>query len=509
MASSSKKIAQGVVWASSAQWGNQLLGFGIYAGLARLLNPQVFGLIAIAGIYIALMQVFVQQGFGMAIIQRRELEHEHLDSAFWIAMATAFLFCLLSLLLGGQIARMFHEPKIAPVIGWLSFSFLFYALSSVPTALLTRELDFRALAARSLIATTGGGAMGLAMAYFGWGVWSLVGQQLVNATLGCVCLWWAVPWRPSFRVSRRHLRDLYGFSFSITANDVMWFFCQKSDQTFVGYGFGPAGLGPYSLASRLVTLIHDSIIGPVQSVALPAFSKLQSEPSRFEQAVHKFCELSAFISLPVFAGLIVVAPELVPVLFGARWSPAVPILQVLGAYGALRVFLGFYHPLMLAKGRPGLYLVTNIILAGMTFVGCVFAVRWSPQVIGASLVTTMLAFSTLTLLIIKKNMEIKIGPLLKSFEFPFLSSFFMLAVVALLRVPVRKTFGPAPALALCVVGGVAIYVLAALCLRPDLVKLVREMLAHSLFPSQSLDSNGQKGAAIEVRREGLFRKEGK
>lgn len=478
--SSKKKIAQGVAWASSAQWGNQLLGFGIFSGLARLLSPQVFGLVAIAGVYIALMQVFVQQGFGMAIIQRRELEHEHMDSAFWIAMATAFLFFLLSLLLAGQIAQLFHEPKVAPVIGWLSLSFLFYALSSVPMALLTRELEFRALAVRSLIATAAGGVVGLAMAYRGWGVWSLVGQQLVNSTLSCVCLWWAVPWRPSFHVSKRHLRDLYGFSLSITGNDILWFFAQKSDQTLVGYGFGPIGLGPYSLASRLVTLVNDGIIGPVQSVAVPAFSRLQSEPSRLEEALHKFCELSAFVALPMFAGMIAVAPELVPVLFGAKWILAVPILQILAVYGALRVVFGFLHPLMIAKGRPGLYLLLFVIQSVLTLAGCLVAVRWSPAAIALSLVVTLTVFDVLTLIILMKILEVRIPALLKTFAFPALSSLFMLVVVGVMRSFVAKTFAPVMTLILCVPVGVIVYVSTALLMRPDLAKIIWEMVGHSV-----------------------------
>ncbi len=481
---SKKKVAQGVAWASSAQWGGQLLSFGIYTGLARLLNPNVFGLVAIAGVYIAFMQVFVQQGFGTAIIQRRELEREHVDSAFWIATATASFFGLLSILLEGVIARLFHEPKVAPVIGWLSLSFLIYALSSVPMALLTREMDFRPLAIRSLTATMAGGVVGLAMAYFGWGVWSLVGQQLVNSILGCVCLWWAVPWRPSFRISRRHLRELYGFSLNITGNDILWFFSQKSDQTLVGYGFGSLDLGPYSLASRLVTLLHDAIIGPVQSVALPAFSKLQSEPSRLERALHKFCELSAFLSLPMFAGIIVVAPELVPLLFGAKWTAAVPILQVLAIYGALRVVFGFVHPLMLAKGRPGLYFLMFAIQSFLTFAGCVVAVRWSPDAIALSMVVTMAIFGLFTFVVPMRILEINVPALLKTFAFPGLSSLFMLAVVALTRSYMGRIFAPVTIMVICVVVGVIAYVSTALLIRPDLLRAIWEMVVHSLLPSK-------------------------
>lgn len=478
--SNKAKVARGVAWASSAKWIGQLLSLGIYTGLARLLSPQAFGLVAIAGVYIAFMQVFVQQGFGTAVIQRRELEREHLDSAFWIATSTALFLCFLSLLLAGQIARLFHEPRVAPVIGWLSFSFLFFALGSVPMALLTRELNFRALALRTLIATTVGGAVGLTMAFLGWGVWSLVGQQLVTAVLECICLWPAIPWRPGFRISKRHLRDLYGFSLSITGNEILWFFSQKSDQTMVGYSFGSLGLGPYSLASRIVTLLHEAVIGPLQSVALPAFSKLQSEPVRLERALHKFCRMSAFLILPMFAGIIVVAPEFVPLVFGAKWTAAVPILQVLSVYGALRVVVGFVHPLMIAKGRPGLYLLMFIIQTILTFAGCLVAARWSPEAIALSLVVTLAVFGVFIFLVPLRILAIRIAPLLKTFAFPTLSSLFMLVVVAMARSSMIRIFAPVTTMILCILVGVVAYVSSALLIRRDLAREIWEMAGHAL-----------------------------
>ena len=489
-----------MAWQGAARWGSQLLSFGIYTGLARLLSPKIFGLVAIAWVYVAFVQVFVRQGFGDAIIQRRELEPEHLDSAFWIAMATASFLCLLSYLLAGPIAHLFREPAVAPVIGWLSLFFPLGALGAIPTAILTRELDFRPLALSSLVATGLGGAVGLTMAFYGWGVWSLVGQQLVNATLMCVYLWLAVPWRPGWRISKRHLRDLYGFSLSITANDILWFFAQKSDQTLVGYGFGSAGLGPYSLASRVSTLLHDGIVGPFQSVAFPAFSKLQSEPLKLERALHKFCEFSSFVSLPVFAGTIVVAPQLVPCLFGDKWSAAVPILQVLAVYGALRVLLGFSHPLLLAKSRPGFYLVVQVVLSCLTFAGCLVAVRWTPVAIALSLSVSMLLFTVIFLPIAGRVLEIRIWPLLKTFMFPGLSSLFMLGVLSVLRGFLGRTFAPAATVLVSVAAGVAVYVAAALLVRPDLVKTIWEMLANSLLRSKSShheyapSARGQYGA---------------
>jgi PST family polysaccharide transporter len=467
-----------------------------------LLSPQAFGQVAIAGVYLAFIQVLVSQGFGMAIIQRRELDEEHLDSAFWIAVATAGFFCVLSLLLARTIAHFFHEPRVAPVIEWLSLSLLFYSLSSVPMAVLTRELNFRALAVRSLAATVAGGVVGLTMAFHGWGVWSLVGQQLVNAFLGCICLWWAVPWRPRLQISRRHVRDLYAFSLSLTGNDILWFFSQRSDQTLVGHGFGPVGLGPYTLASRISNLLVDGVNVPLQSVAFPAFSKLQSGSAKFERALCRFCEMSSFVALPAFAGIIVVAPELVPWLFGAKWASAVPILQILAVYGALRVALAFVHPTMLAKGRTGLYLALFIIHASLTFLGCFAAVRWSPAAIALSLIVTSGLFAVFAVILISVNV-VGIGPskLVGSFVFPAFSCLFMVAVVTVVRLLVIRHFGPIVTIVSCVVTGVAVYTITAFYVRNDLLKEIWDMLAHLWSPlwgrrPEDVPSQSRKHTAV-------------
>lgn len=481
---SKQKALRGVAWTGTANWGCQLLSFFVYTGLARLLNPHAFGIVALAGVYIAFIQIFVTQGFGAAIIQRGELEEEHIDSAFWIAMATAGAFCLISILIAGEVAYFFKEPEIAPVIQWLSISIVLFALSSIPTAILTREMNFRALAIRSLATTGFGGAIGLAMAFRGWGAWSLVGQQLVGAALGAICLWFAVPWRPRLRISKQHLRDLYGFSLSLTGNDILWFFSQKSDQTVVGYGFGSIGLGPYSLASKVTSLVYDAVVSPFQTVAFPAFSKLQSEPQRIESALHKFCEMSSFLCLPVFAGLAVVAPEVVPLLFGSRWSAAIPILQLLCCYGAARVILAFMHPFMLAKGRAGLYLLMNVILSVLTLAGCLIALRMGPDSIALSMTLSMLSFFAVFLVIARESLDIRPILLLKSFAFPVLCSSLMLIAVELLRNVLSKALPRMATLVLCVLAGAVVYVVIALLLRRDLVATIWEMAGHSFIPSK-------------------------
>jgi PST family polysaccharide transporter len=475
-----EKLLRGVAWTSIANLGGQLISFVVYIGLARMLSPRAFGLVAIAGIYIAFIQVFVTQGFSSAIIQRKDLAEQHLNSAFWIAIATASFFCGLSLLLADTIAHSFREPTVAPIIKWLSLSFMLYALSAVPTALLNRELRFGTLAIRSLLAIGAGGATGLVLALMGAGVWSLVGQQLVGATLGCLCLWWAVPWRPRLQVSIPHLRDLYRFSISLTGNELLWFFSQKSDQTVVGYSWGSLALGPYSIASRVVNLLHDATVGPSQSVVFPALSRLQSDSAKLASALYRFCEISSFVLLPLFIGLAAVAPELVPVLFGAKWIVAVPLVQILGFYGATRVLLSFMHPLMLAKGRVGSYLVMNIVLSSLTFVCCVSVVRFGPKAVALAMVFSMLVFAGIFLGTTVASMEISAWRLLKAFAHPVLLSLIMFIIIVVVRSLLIRELAPTSVLVISVASGAAGYIAAALVVKRDLIRTTYEMVTSSL-----------------------------
>src|SRR5437762_8688077 len=254
-ASLKSRVVRGVFWTSMDSWGRQVLAFVLYAALARLVGPESFGLVALGVVYVAFVEIFVTQGFGTALVQRKTLEDGHLNSAFWISLIMAAALTLATVLLAERVAIIFAEPRLAELLRWLSVSLVLMGLSAVPQAALTREMAFRALAVRSLLATLTGGVVGLAMAWQGFGVWSLVEQQLSGAAAGVIVLWWATTWRPSFPPSMPHVRDLYGFALSIAGNNLLWFGTQRADQTLIGYGFGAAALGPYALASRCIQLM--------------------------------------------------------------------------------------------------------------------------------------------------------------------------------------------------------------------------------------------------------------
>jgi PST family polysaccharide transporter len=474
-----KQIARGVAWQALAIWGSQFVSFASYAVLARLLSPRAFGLVAMAWVYVSLIQIFVRQGLGDAIVQRKDLQRDHLSSTFWIVCLISSGFCFLSIVLSVPVARFFKEPQIASVIAWLSLFFPLNALSAVPTALLIRHLNFRAIAMSSLVGVSGGSAIGFVMALTGWGVWSLVAQQLSGAFLSCAILWLLVPWRPAFRFSDRHMRDLTGFSVGIAANDLLWFVSQRSDQTVVGHSFGSLSLGPYSLASRIVTVIYDGLSGLLQSVAFPVFSKIQDEPHKLERAVHRYCELSSFVALPIFGGIAVIAPELIPILFGTRWLAAIPLLQVLAAYGGIRVILGFVHPTMLSTGHTKLNFFMSLVLALLTLAGCLVGARLSPQAVAESMAVTLATFGIFQLIFISRRvLRGSALQLTKQFAFPTFATLLMMAVVSEFRHLLRRIVNAPILLSSCVLVGFVTYVTAALWIRADLVRSLWVMITH-------------------------------
>ena len=143
-----EKAAQGVLWSVIQKWGREAISFLFLVALTRLLGPEAFGLVALAAIFIEFLDIFLDQGLSAAVVQRADLEREHLDTAFWVSVFTGILLTVGSVAASDLLAAFFKEPRLAPVLKWLSVSFILHGLSSTQMAILQRELAFKSLAAR-------------------------------------------------------------------------------------------------------------------------------------------------------------------------------------------------------------------------------------------------------------------------------------------------------------------------------------------------------------------------
>src|SRR5437868_2791824 len=320
--------------------------------------------------------MFADQGIADALIQRTTLEKEHIDAAYWFNAGCAVLLCAGTIVLAGPISRLLGDPRAIPVLRWLSLALIFNAASSVHSTLFIKNMDFRRPTMRTLIANIAAGATGVAMAIGGYGVWALVGQQLSGSVAGAVFLWTASPYRPSFRLSFRHLRELLGISSSVFATSILWFFSSRLDQMVIGRFAWVQTLGLYVVAGKIPEFAKMITHTPLAEVSLPALSQLQNDYRRLRAAIYKGMELNAVFSFAVFIGLAVVASDLVPFLFGDKWAGASDLCALLSLYALVVILTVFFHPALLASGGAGKYVLVNVWHALGVVVACVVGIQF-------------------------------------------------------------------------------------------------------------------------------------
>lgn len=320
--------------------------------LAGLLGPSSFGVLAMALVFVGLIEMMLQQGLLPAIVQRKELRPEHADTAFWCVLGAGSLLTAACLLLAPLWAAVNNLPQLTAVIWALSPLIPIQALVVVQEALLRRELRFRALALRGTAATLCGGIAGVAAALQGWGVWSLVLQQLVTASAGVFVLWAASGWRPSRRFDRTAAGELYAYSLRSSGATIGLFLGNRADVLVAGAFFGPLVVGIYRLAHRLTSLALEVGSRAMQGVALPALSELQGDSETFCRRWAQMQRATTVITLPLLALLGCAAPELVALL-GPEWSGAVAAIQILAVVQAFTALSLLSGPVLQAIGKPG------------------------------------------------------------------------------------------------------------------------------------------------------------
>jgi PST family polysaccharide transporter len=429
-----EQAIKGTMWTTIQQWSNRFVSLITFSILARLLEPDSFGLIALAGTFLAFITLFVDQGFSTAIIQRKDLEPEHLDTAFWTNVAIGWVMATITFGIAGFGADFFKEPSLTPVVRWLSLSFIISSFNSVQSAILTKRLEFKLLAMRSLISTFISAVVGITMAFMGYGVWSLVAQQLSGSFVGGIVLWQASDWRPQWKFSRKHFHDLFAFGINLVGINILNFFVTRGDNLLIGYFLGSTALGYYDLAYRLLLVVTSLFVGVISSIAMPIFSSIQDDLPRLRKVLYEFVELTNTIAFPVFLGMSVLAPELIVVVFGEQWKPSIPVMQILSLAGLL--YGGFYFnaPLMMAMGKPNwkfyLDIYRTIIYVSAFLVGVKFGI------IGVSIAFVASAYlgsSWVTIIIIQKLIKINILTYLSSFFHPLVNSIIMIVLIILVR----------------------------------------------------------------------------
>ena len=268
-------------------------------------------------------------------------------------LAMAILLAGLVALSAAPTAALFGASDLAGLMPWLALQLPLGALAIVPDALLRREMRFKPLVVRNLAALAVAGCIAVAMAIAGLGVWSLVAFQLVQPATAAAVLWTATGWRPSARVSLAAVRDLLPYALNSLADRAVRVGDVVLLRSVTALALGPVALGFYSFARKISELVVQLVGRPVGRVMLPSVSRLADDPKRRQELVGRAAELTGLVVFPIAGGIAVTAPDLVPVVFGAAWTPAVPLLQALMVVAAVAPFSQLTASVLFASGQAG------------------------------------------------------------------------------------------------------------------------------------------------------------
>ncbi len=414
-------VAKATFWAALETGGAQISTFLFFVVFARILTPNEFGVYALALAIVGTVNMVLFQGFGDALIQVKTLDENYTSTVFWTNMILALgMFVVLQIVaFFGPV--LFNEPMIRPVIAWLALLCLPRALISVHSALFRRKLDLRVFAIRTLLGYLIGGSVGLVLAVNGWGVWSLVISQLVQAVVIVIVMWRSSDWRPKLLFSRPAFMELLHFSKHFMAASVIRSCIDDFGSVLIGLNLDVTAVGYYALALRVIRAVIIVTMTPLQLVMMPVLSKISNNRAQFGAAYTDMIAMASTVWVPAVAGLGVLAPDLVPMVFGAHWESAISILRAMCFAAVTMPLWAFSGQALSAIGRPdafarlaywqlGLYC---LVFPAASHFG-VFAVGWAWSALSAimvpvSLVVTRQSFGLDVAVLLRKTARIALA----------------------------------------------------------------------------------------------------
>lgn len=362
MSSSLKnKAVKGVAWSFVDNIANSGITFLVGLVLARLLSPAEYGIMAMIAIFIAVSNSIIDSGFSNALIRKIEIKQIDYNTVFFFNLFVSFILYILLYAISPAISNFFKEPvlvEVTRVIGWV---LIINALAIIPRTIFIRNVEFKVQTKVSLISSIFSGIVGIGMAFYGMGVWSLVGQQLSRQLLNTLFLWIFCHWRPAWEFSRKSFKEMFGFGSKLLLSGLLNTIYKDIYYIIIGRFYASSILGQYTRAEQFNTIFSSNLTTVVQRVSYPVLSSIQEESERLREAYRKVIKTTMLISFACMLGLAAVAKPLILILIGAKWLPAVYFLQIICFAGMLYPLHAINLNILQVKGRSDLFLKLEII----------------------------------------------------------------------------------------------------------------------------------------------------
>ena len=383
---SASKTTKAFIWSFLEQGGSKAVALVIQIVLARLLSPDAFGVLAIILVVTNIADSIAQSGFGSGLIQKSDADELSYDTAFWMSASLAVVLYCLIFALAPVFAEFYAMEELASCLRVLSVVILFNSFNSIQRSYLQRTMNFKGLFRVSLIAIVASGAVGIAAALAGFGVWALIAQALSQSIFTCISMRLVVPWMPRPRFRKQDASSLFQFGWKISLSSVIGTIYSGISELIIGKTCSADELGLYSQGRKYPGAAINVMTNAIGNVLFPMFSAVKSDGAILKSRVEEALLLGSFIMVPVSAFTTVAAEPIVALLLGEAWLPCAPIFSLTCAANAVAIFHLVNLRVYMAKGNSGLYMrlqmektLIGFVCVGGTaaLTGNIYATAWA------------------------------------------------------------------------------------------------------------------------------------
>lgn len=374
MESVKNKVVGNLIWRLGERYAAQIVQFVVSIVLARLLLPEIYGIVALALVFITILQVFVDSGLGTALVQKKDADDLDFSTVFWFNVIFCGVLYSAVYFLAPLIAEFYNHDELTKVIRVLSIVLIFSSLKNVQQAYVYKKMQFKKFFWATLGGTVISAVVGIVMAKNGYGVWAIVAQNLTNTALDTLILWLSVKWRPKFKFSFKRLKTLFSFGWKLLVSALIDVTYNNLRQLIIGKKYSQADLAYYNKGDQFPIFIITGINSSIDSVMLPTLSKNQDCVDVIKNMTRRSIKTSSYIMAPLMIGLAVTAPGVVRLLLGENWLPCVSIMQILCiSYMFYPIHTANLNAIK-AMGRSDLFLILEIIkkIVGLTLLFVTF-----------------------------------------------------------------------------------------------------------------------------------------
>ncbi|NQX90099.1 MAG: lipopolysaccharide biosynthesis protein [Halioglobus sp.] len=463
-----ERAVRGSVWAAGGGYLSRLFSLFIFALLARILSPEEFGLMAVAGVFVALGQTITNPGLSQAIVNIESISESVTGTAFRTSLALAVAVAAVLSLGAFLLLPYYGDTEIRNLILVMSPILIIGVFPMVPQALLAREFRFKQITVAIAAANILGGIAALVAAVSDLGVWALVIQQYVTAVCTLVLMMKLSKWRPAGGFSKSHLSNLLAHGGHYFGIGLVGFANRRLDDALVGFVFGIPALGIYVIAKRVLKMLTELLIQPLSGVSLSVFARLEGDKEAIRSAYSRIVTMTSVFSVPIFIGFIAISRDFILLAFSDKWEMAIEVLQLLCLAGLFRGVTYFTVPLLTAIRRGKLAFALHLSNTLGNFIAYLIFIPFGLIGIGMGFSSRALVFFVVSLLVVRAVLGVSMPQLFRQLVPVVLSAMIMSAVLTVTG-PYVDPFAPVVSISITVLIGFVAYISPLFILKRQLV----------------------------------------